>query len=68
MCQRPAHRCKRGVTEWDDQPGGHGNTAQVHVSRGQQARDDSADCGPAGVQEHGGREGKSRCMRPILNP
>lgn len=53
-CQWPTHSSQRGVIAWDDQPGRHGNTAQIHVCWGQQARDDSAHCGPAGVQKERG--------------
>lgn len=43
--QRSANRSQWGVVVREDKPGRHGNAAQVHVNGGQQARDDSADCG-----------------------
>lgn len=54
--QRPADCRQRGVSAGEDQPGRHGNAAQVHVHGGQQARDDPADRGQTRVQEERGEE------------
>lgn len=55
--QRPADRCQRRVAAGKNQPGCHGDAAQVHVHGGQQARDDPADCGAAGDQTERGETG-----------
>lgn len=55
--QRPADRCQRRVAAGKNQPGRHGDAAQVHVDGGEQARDDPADRGPAGDQTERGEAG-----------
>lgn len=69
-CQRPTHRSQRRVIAREDQPGLHGNATQIHVGRGQQARDDPTHRGPTGGQRQWGsltvREESHWCARDLL--
>lgn len=53
-CERPADCCQQRVTSGQDQPGRHGDAADVHVHRGKQAWHDPAHRGQARRQEEPG--------------
>lgn len=58
--ERSADRRQRGISFGQNQPGRHGDAAQVHVDGRQQTRVDPADRGQTGDQEERGEEAAGR--------